>query len=429
MTDVVLRNATVVTTSGVFEDHDVAVAGGIVTAIDRSLSPAPQDIDLAGAWLGPGFVDLHVHFREPGQEHKEDIASGSAAAAAGGYTAVVAMPNTLPAIDAGHLARDVAKRGRQVGLVDVVAAGCLSRGRAGNEPADLDDLWEAGVRVFTDDGDTLADAGLLRRVMEFLAERGGVVSQHCVDPGLAAGGHMHEGEVSARLGIAGIPAAAEEIVVARDLALVRLTGVRYHVQHLSTAGTVALVAQAKTDGLPVTAEVTPHHLLFDDRSAGGRDTSFKMMPPLRSPDDVAALRRALHDRVIDAVATDHAPHAPEEKAVAWEEAPNGVTGLEWAAAVVNTTVAMAPEAFFEAMSAAPARIAGFADHGRLAVGAPANLVAFDPAGAADTRTTRSKSTNTPYLGLDLTGRVRLTMLRGRITHRGGAVFPLGGSGS
>ena len=214
--------------------------------------------------MGPGFVDIHTHLREPGQEWKEDIASGSAAAAAGGYTAIVAMPNTDPAIDSGHLAEYVAARGASVGLVDVAPAGCLTMGRAGSHMAHIDELWDAGVRIFTDDGDALADASLLRLVMDYIAQLGGVVSQHAVDPDLAAAGYMHEGHVSSRLGMYGIPGAADDIVLARDIDLARLTGARYHVQHLSTARGVDLVAAAKAEGLAVTAEVTPHHLMFTD---------------------------------------------------------------------------------------------------------------------------------------------------------------------
>jgi dihydroorotase len=358
--------------------------------------------------------------REPGQEWKEDIETGSRAAAAGGYTAVVAMPNTDPPTDAGHLARYVADRGREVGLVEVVPSGCLSADRAGQKLAHLDDLWSAGVRFFTDDGDSVADAGLLRRAMEYLVERGGVVAQHCVDAGLAAGGQMHEGTVSSRLGMTGVPREAEEIVIARDLSLVRLTGARYHVQHLSTAGGVELIAAAKAEGLPVTAEVTPHHLYFDDGSVEEMNPLYKMMPPLRDQSDLDALREGLRLGVIDVVATDHAPHADHEKDHPWEDSPFGVTGLEWAAAVVNTVVGMSPEEFFAVMSTGPAAIAGLADHGTLAVGRPANIVVFDAAGVTDTGGTVSRSANSPYLGLELSGTVLHTAYKGRLTVRNGA---------
>lgn len=421
MSDFTLQNAVVVGAEGVLHGrNDVAVVDGAVAEIGPGIEVRGEAIDCDGAWVGPGFVDIHTHLREPGQEWKEDIETGSQAAAAGGYTAIVAMPNTDPPTDAGHLARYVSDRGDEIGLVEVVPSGCLSAGRAGAKLAHLDDLWSAGVVFFTDDGDSVADAGLLRRAMEYLAERGGVVAQHCIDTGLAAGGQMHEGTVSSRLGMAGVPREAEEIVIARDLSLVRLTGARYHVQHLSTAGGVEMIAAAKAEGLPVTAEVTPHHLYFDDGYVEEMNPLYKMMPPLRNQSDVDALRKGLSSAVIDVVATDHAPHADHEKDHPWEDSPFGVTGLEWAAAVVNTVVDLSPEDFFRVMSAAPASIAGLSHQGVLTAGGPANLVVFDPMRAANTGGTRSRSSNSPYLGLELTGAVLHTVYRGRFTVRNGA---------
>jgi dihydroorotase len=408
---------------------DVVVSEGKIAEIGRGLEARGEAVDCTGTWLGPGFVDVHTHLREPGQEWKEDIATGSRAAAAGGYTAVVAMPNTNPAIDAGHLARFVADRGRQVGVVEVFPAGCITAGRKGEKLAHLDELCDAGVTLFTDDGDTVADAGLLRRAMEYLAERDGVVVEHCIDAGLAAGGQAHEGAVSSRLGMAGIPSEAEEIVIARDIALARLTGVRYHVQHVSTAGAVALIAGAKQEGLRVTAEATPHHLYFDHSYIESANPRYKMMPPLRSESDVEAVRAGLRSGVIDLVATDHAPHADHEKDHAWEEAPFGVIGLEWAAAVVNTVVGLEPIDFFRVLSGAPAQLAGMPMQGRLGVGAPANIVVFDPTARTDTTGTVSRSSNSPYLGLELTGAVVHTMYQGQFTVRAGSlVEPVGAAG-
>lgn len=427
MSEFTLQNAVVVGPDGVIEGRsDVAVSDGVVVEIGSGIEVRGEAIDCDGAWVGPGFVDLHTHLREPGQEWKEDIATGSRAAAAGGYTAVVAMPNTDPATDSGHLARYVADRGAEVGMVEVVPSGCITAKRSGAKLAHLDELWSAGVTLFTDDGDSVADAGLLRRAMEYIAERGGVVAQHCVDAGLAAGGQVHEGEISSRLGMPGVPREAEEMVIARDLSLVRMTGVRYHVQHLSTAGSVDLIAAAKEEGLAVTAEVTPHHLYFDHSYVEHTNPLYKMMPPLRSNSDVEAIREGLRSGVIDAVATDHAPHADHEKDHPWEDAPFGVTGLEWAAAVVNTVCALDAERFFAVMSVQPAKIAGLTDQGRLEVGAAANLVVFKPDAATATAATQSRSSNSPYLGLDLSGAVVHTVYRGEFTVSNGSVCDLAG---
>ncbi len=414
MLDLVLRGGRVVTDSSVAV-VDVGIAGGEIVALGGHLGEAATEIDCSGALVGPGFVDVHTHVREPGQEWKEDVASASRAAVAGGYTAIVAMPNTDPAIDSSPIARFVVERGSEVGLLDVVAAGAITAGRHGTRLAHLDDLWDAGVRLFTDDGDAVADAAMMRRALEYIGDRGGVLAQHAVDPSLGAGA-MHEGWVSSRLGLTGIPAVAETTIVARDLLLVAETGCRYHVQHVAAAGTVELIASAKDRGLPVTAEVTPHHLTFDHTAVlGTTDPVYKMMPPLREPDDVAALRDALRAGVLDMVATDHAPHADHEKDVPFEEAPNGVTGLEWAAAAVNTATALDERSFFEAMSAAPARLVGLTDHGRYpAVGVPANLVVFDPTVTWVPSETMSRSQNSPYLGRPLTGAVRATVVDGRV---------------
>jgi len=330
----------------------------------------------------------------------------------------VAMPNTAPAIDRGEVARYVTDRGRQVGLVEVVPSGTITEGRCGERLAHLDELWAAGVRMFTDDGDTVADAALLRRAMVRIAALGGVISEHAIDPHIAARGVMNEGRVAASLGLAGIPALAEETVIARDLAMVRATGVRYHVQHLSVAGAVALVAAAKADGLPVTAEVTPHHLSFTDEEVLSLDPVYKMMPPLRTAEDVAAVRDALASGIIDCVATDHAPHALAEKAAGFAAAPFGVTGLEWAAAAVITATGLDMARFFDRMSTTPATIAGLdARHGRpVEPGSHANLVVFDPSTETVATTTRSRSTNSPYLGRRWRGVVRHTIYRGVVTH-------------
>ncbi|MGF1664858.1 MAG: dihydroorotase [Acidimicrobiia bacterium] len=412
--EILIKGGSVLTPEGMV-GTDVLVSDRVL-AMGDGLT-ADKVIDASGCWVGPGLVDIHVHFREPGQEWKEDIASGSAAAAAGGFTAVLAMPNTDPAIDSGHLARFVGDRGRDAGLVEVIPVGALTMGRKGEHLSHLDDLWVAGVRVFSDDGDTVADAGLLRSAMEYLAHRGGLVAQHAEDPGLARGGHMHEGAVSSRLGMRALPSVAEEVVVARDLALVRLTGCRYHVQHVSTAGTVDLVRAAKAEGLPVTAEVAPHHLTFSDQKVLSMDPDFKMYPPLRAESDIEALRAALIDGTIDAVATDHAPHAAAESEVPFEEAPRGVIGLETAVSAVLMATGMGPRDLFDRMSIRPAFIAGLPNHGRpVEVGGTANLTVIDPSASWLAGPFRSKSQNSPWKGSVMTGAIVATILAGHITH-------------
>lgn len=422
MPEMILRNGMVMTPGGAVM-ADVAIGGGRIAAIGLDLDAGEEirEFDCTDMWIGPGFVDVHTHLREPGAEHKEDIETGSRAAAAGGYTAIVAMPNTEPAIDSGDLVRYVAKRGSEVGLVEVAVAACLTVGRAGQRLVAFDELWAAGVRMFSDDGDVVADAGLMRRAMDEIAQRGGVISQHAIDPDMAGAGHVHEGAVAESLGIMGIPAAAETVIVARDIELVRLTGCAYHLQHTSAAGTLPLLSRAKAEGLPVTAEVTPHHLAFTDADVVSQDTSYKMMPPLRTETDRQALIEGLRSGVIDIVATDHAPHADHEKDVPFEQAPNGVIGIEWAAAVVNHIAGLDPVRFFEVMSVTPATVGQLENQGRwIEEGESANLVVFDPNQATVVESTVSKSSNAPYLGRRYKGTVKLTMFGGTVTYGAGA---------
>ena len=402
---------------------DVAVSGGTIIEIGSSLEvgPATEVVDCTGCWIGPGFVDLHTHLREPGQTWKEDVATGSAAAAAGGYTALLAMANTTPALDTPALVEEVERRGADVGLVEIKAAGTVTRGRAGESLADLEALASAGVRWFSDDGDSVPTAEMLREAMVRLVPFGGVISEHAEDAALTVDAHMHEGEVSRLLSITGMPGEAETRVVARDIALAGETGGRVHIQHVSTAATVELVSAAKGQEAPITAEVTPHHLTFDHTDLKDLDSRFKMKPPLRTAEDVAAVRDALASGVIDVVATDHAPHAAHEDMDApFREAAFGVIGLETAAAAVNTAVSLTPAEFFDRMSVAPARLGGFSDHGRWpAPGAPANLVVFDPDARWVPRRFLSKSANSPFLGRPLVGQVRATVYRGSVTFAAG----------
>jgi dihydroorotase len=400
------------------DDAIVEVAPGLEVPTDARV------LDAEGCVVAPGLVDIQVHFREPGREEAETIETGARAAALGGFTAVVAMPNTTPPLDDAKVVAAVLEKGRQVSCL-VTVAGCITQGRAGHELAPLGELYDLGVRVFTDDGDCVADANVMRRAFEYaLALPGAVIAQHAEDPNLVAGGHMHEGEWSAKLGIPGRPGEAESTIVARDLALAKLTGGRYHVLHMSTAASAELVRAAKADGIRVTCEVSPQHLALTDAACASFDPVFKMNPPLRSEADVAALTAAIADGTIDAIATDHAPHAPETKEQPFEEAPPGMLGVETALAVAITklvdTGVMTLAQVLGALSWRPARIAGLdaAGHGLpIAAGNPANLCILDPAEQWVVNPDRlaSRSRNTPFAGWKLSGRVRHTILRGRPT--------------
>lgn len=425
---VLVRGGTVVDPGGPAGGRraDVLVEEGRVVAVEGGLE-APSGalvLEAGGCLVGPGLVDLHTHLRQPGGEAAETIETGARAAALGGYTAVVAMPNTTPAIDTASVARDVLALGRTAAC-QVAVAGALTVGRAGERLAPFGELAAVGVRLFTDDGRGVQDGGLMRRALEYGRDLGVVLAEHCEDEALAAGGQMHEGAWSSRLGIAGQPALAEEAMVARDLALARLTRGRLHLLHLSTAGSVALVAAAKAEGLAVTCEVTPHHLSLTHAEVASFDARFKVNPPLRTEADVEALRRGCAGGIVDALATDHAPHPVEAKEAPFEEAPPGMLGLETALAVAFGALCspeaplLSPAALFALCSARPAAVAGLdadGQGGAVRSGAPANLCVFDPAegwvvaGAEGA----SRSRNTAYEGRTLTGRVRHTLYRGEV---------------
>lgn len=410
---IVVKSARVLGRDGLIES-DVGITDDLVTAVGTLDIPgSARVIDGTGFVLGPGFVDLHVHFRDPGETWKEDISSGTAAAAAGGFTAVVVMPNTSPPIDSA----DVARRITSVRApIELVVAGTLTMGRKGKEMAHLDDLYDAGVRIFTDDGNTVTDAGLFRNIMSYMSDRDDIViAQHAEDPDLAGNGQINDGKVARLLGIPGLPAAAEEVIIARDLVLVAEMGVRYHVQHVSTAGSVELIRRAKDAGLRVTAEVTPHHLALTEDDASGLNASFKMYPPLRTSADRQSLVEALSEGVIDVVATDHAPHTPEEKDVPYEQAPRGVIGLETAFGAVCAALNGDIERLFDRMSVAPARIAGLPNQGQLIEeGSPANLVLVDPTQTWTVDQFESRSSNSPFVGTEMKGKVIATICRGEI---------------
>ena len=413
----VFRGARVVDPAGGRDEAaDVAVVDGRVAA-DAGGGATVLDCD--GLVLAPGLVDLHTHLRQPGREDKETVESGCRAAALGGFTAVSPMANTDPVADHAGVILEVRDLGRAAGLCDVFPVGAITRGLAGEEMAEIGEMVESGVRVFSDDGRCVPTARMLRNALTYArAFDGVVIAEHCEDASLAEGGQMHEGLHSASLGLAGQPREAEEVIVARDLAVARLSGGRLHLCHLSSAGSVELVRLAKAQGLRVTAEVTPHHLVFSEEDLLTYDTNVKVNPPLRAPEDREALRAALADGTIDVVATDHAPHAVEDKEVEFDQAPPGTIGLETALAAVLTHLvepgAMSLTRAMEAMSAAPARILGAADHGGpLESGRPANLVVFDPAAEWTVQPPfASRSRNSAFLGHRLRGRVIHTMYAG-----------------
>ena len=421
--DLLIAGATVVDATG-SRRADVLVADGRIVDVGTDLDATGvlETIDASGCIVGPGLVDLHTHLREPGREEAETVETGSRAAALGGYTAVVAMPNTEPAIDSAAVVRQVLDLG-STSLVDVRVAGAITVGRAGKQLAPMAEMAELGVRLFTDDGSGVQDTRLMRRALEYSLSLGVTLAQHCEDEALAAGGHLHEGEWSSRLGIAGIPSEAEELMVARDIALSRLTGAPVHFLHLSTRGSIDLVRQAKAKGLRVTAEAAPHHFTLTHASTQGYDPLFKVNPPLRTDDDVAAVKEGLADGTIDAIATDHAPHAQELKEAPFDEAPPGMLGLETALALAITELGLPIERVFALLSWQPARIAGIDDEhgGPIEAGRPANLTVVDTSTTwtVDPLKLVSRSRNTPFTGLTLTGRVRSTILRGEVVVRDG----------
>jgi dihydroorotase len=416
---------------GTGEPIDVLVRGGVIAELGTGLDGTGAEVlDGGGLVALPGLVDLHAHLREPGREDAETIASGSAAAALGGYTAVFAMANTDPVADTAVVVEHVYRRGREVGLVDVHPVGAVTAGLLGERLAELGAMAAsaAGVRVFSDDGVCVHDPLLMRRALEYTRGLGGVVAQHAEDPRLTAGAQAHEGETAARLGLAGWPAAAEESIVARDCLLARDAGAALHVCHVSTAGTVEVLRWAKERGIRVSAEVTPHHLLLTDERLADYDPINKVNPPLRTAIDTAALRASLAEGIVDCVATDHAPHAAQDKDCEWSAARPGMLGLQTALSVVVATMVepglLDWRGVARVMSERPARIGGATDQGRpIAVGEPATLILVDPDARWTVRGAQlaSLAENTPYEGMELPCRMVLSMLRGEITTEDGKV--------
>jgi dihydroorotase len=400
---------------------DVLIEDGVIVAVDADIDTRGAEVlDAEGGWIAPGFVDLHTHLREPGQEYKEDIASGGRAAVAGGFTSVACMANTQPVNDDPSVTDFILDRARNDSPARVHPVAAATKGLAGEVMTEMVALVEAGAVAFSDDGKTIMDSGVMRRVLQYsrLVER--PVITHAEDRTLVGDGVMNEGPVSTRLGLPGNPAVAETVHVARDIMLAEITGAHLHVAHVSTAGGVDLVRAARERGVHVTAEVTPHHLVLTDEATSGYDTNTKMAPPLRSAEDVRACRQGVADGTLDAIATDHAPHALHEKEVEFTQAPPGVIGFETALAVVLDLVRegeLAPLELIRRMATDPARILGLTA-GTLSVGAPADVVVVDPERrwTYDPSKGYSKSRNSPWSGQELVGRVVATVVGGHLVY-------------
>ncbi|HSO74641.1 MAG TPA: dihydroorotase [Blastocatellia bacterium] len=398
---------------------DLLIEDGRVKSIADSLTEAGTEVfDATGLIVAPGFVDLHVHLREPGEEYKETIASGAASAVAGGFTSICAMPNTRPVNDNASVTRFIIEKAREAGLARVYPVGAITRESKGEELAEMAEMKEAGAVAVSDDGRPVMDSQVMRHAMEYARDHGLVVVDHCQDLHLAAGGVMNEGRYSTLLGLKGMSRAAEESHVARDLMLAELTGARVHIAHISTAGSVEMVRRAKKQGLAITCEVTPHHLALTEAAVVGFDTNTKMNPPLRSEEDRLALIEAVRDGTIDAIATDHAPHHSDEKMLEYDRAPSGVVGLETALGVALTTLhhdsGVSLRRIIEMLTIGPARAFSLAS-GTLAAGSPADVTVFDPERewTVNPLTFKSKSRNTPFAGWKLRGRVGQTFVAGR----------------
>ncbi len=401
----------------IIEGERIATVGPMAAAAIRADERDTVIIDCAGRWVTPGFVDLHAHLREPGLEYKEDIASGTRAAAAGGFTTVCAMPNTKPVNDNRAITEMMVAKGRSHGIVNLHPIGAITRGLAGRELAEMADLRDAGCVAVSDDGRCVTDAGVMRRALEYARTFGLVVVQHAEDHALTAGAQMHEGRVSTRLGLKGWPRVAEDHIVARDVLLTQTTGAAYHVAHASTAGSAAIVREAKSRGLTVTAEVTPHHLTLTDEAVLGYRTHCKVNPPLREQSDVDAMIDALAEGTIDCVATDHAPHAEREKDCEFAEAPPGMLGLETCLPLLLDLVRkgrISVGRVIESLTTSPARVFGLRTPS-LREGSRADVVVIDPEAGWTVHAARmqSKSKNTPFEGWAVTGRVTRTFVAGR----------------
>ena len=415
---------------------DIAIASGLISSVGSGFKgEASNVIDAKDCVILPGLVDLHTHLREPGREDAETVLSGSRAGVKGGFTAVSAMANTSPVADTAGVVEQVYRLGQEAGLLDVFPIGAVTQGLKGEALSEIGAMADsvARVRVFSDDGNCVSDPLVMRRALEYIKKFGGVIAQHAQDPRMTMGSQMNEGEISARLGLKGWPAVAEEAIIARDVLLADHVKSRLHICHLTTAGGVEIIRWAKARGIDVTAEVTPHHLLLTDDLASSYDPVYKVNPPLRTEADVHALREALADGTIDIVATDHAPHPTESKECEWQEAAFGMLGLETALSIVQKTMIdsglMSWAQVADRMSIAPARIGGYENHGQsLVVGSIANLVVINPTQkwTVDRDLVLSKSSNTPYHGHELPGVITHTFFKGKATYSNGNVASSGG---
>jgi dihydroorotase len=406
---------------------DIAVVDGVISAIGANLTlEGSEEISAANSIVIPGLVDLHTHLREPGKEDAETVLSGSQAAARGGYVAVSAMANTSPVADTAGVVEQVYRLGIEAGLVDVFPIGAVTKGLAGLELADIGAMADssARVRVFSDDGNCVFDPLVMRRALEYVKKFNGVIAQHAQEPRLTVGAQMNEGYVSSQLGLKGWPAIAEEAIIARDILLADHVQSRLHICHVTTAGGVEIIRWAKSRGMQVTAEVTPHHLILTDELARSYDPVFKVNPPLRSESDVMALREALADGTIDIVATDHAPHAAESKECEWQEAAFGMLGLETSLSIVNQTMVqtglLSWEQLVDRMSSKPSEIGLYESHRQgIEVGAPAHLTVINPTATlrVDRDRVSSRSRNTPFHGMELQGLVTATLFAGKLTYK------------
>jgi dihydroorotase len=418
MTKSIIRGGTVIDATG-SRVADVICENGLICEVGKNLDATGANvIDASGCVVSPGLVDIHTHLREPGGEESETIETGTRAAALGGYTAVVAMPNTDPVIDNLSVVREIQAASISAST-DVAVAASITLGRQGKELAPIAELVNAGVHMFTDDGSGLQSSRLMRRALEYASMFDAVIASHCEDESLSHGGQMHEGAVSAQLGLPGIPAEAEELMAMRDITLSKRIGGHVHLMHLSTAGSIELVRAAKHAGLPITAEVAPHHFTLTDDEVRTFNPVFKVNPPIRSDEHRQAIKQAIKDGIIDAIATDHAPHSDDKKQRPFDEAPCGMLGLETAFALANTELDIPIESILALMSWQPARLARLdRDHGvTIMPGRPANLAVLDTAAEwfVDPTQMASKSHNTPYAGRKVRGRARHTLLRGTPT--------------